>query len=555
MHKSYQMKRLLTVIHIILLQALATNSFGNDFMNAYFRDNPFEEITYDMNGITICIDPRIEFYQVLNMIAGNPAINQTEMKYKHDIFLYFNGYQNHPSIEYFRNNYLKFFSSIDEPYNLILSVNSDLTMRNDLHDNHWPAHPEIDTLLRMMRTFAVETDFISFFNHQKALYDLLLQNTLYSLNDLNEKELICNFFGIDNHHDHKFYLGLNALGFGNFGVGISTQTTAEHYAILSPTSSNGSIPNFSRSETLSIIWHEFSHSFSNPIVKKHWGDFDELSVLYEPIKQTMSGQFYQDWQSVVFEHMVRAITCRLGAKKYSEDYARIVLERIELGKNFIYTIPIIRALKEFEKSRDKYPTFDSYMPVILKELATINQDSIVRWLALAQSTREPDIDNIPSIDEIYNRDNLLLILATNEKDAAADKRLKEFIARTQDGFTVIDDTTALNMDVSEYNLFVVGTPRGNRYLEEYLPLLPVEISHERLIAHDLYEGEGFGFISGWVNPSNQKNVMVIYTAQNPDDLVNFTWIPRGNTDYLVFKELITLKAADYKRFNGIWGCY
>jgi hypothetical protein len=213
------------------------------------------------------------------------------------------------------------------------------------------------------------------------------------------------------------------------------------------------------------------------------------------------------------------------------------------------------SLKEYEKFRDQYPTLESFMLNIINALKKVKQDSIDKWLNMVQKIREPDISDIPSNNEIYNRNDRLLILSTTEQDTAADIRLKKFVTQSHRNYRIVDDTTALNMDLSTYNLFVIGTPWGNKFLEKYIPLLPLKITPDRLIAGKVYDGNGYAFLSGWINPFNPLKIMVIYAAQNPDDLVNFTWVPRGDTDYLIIKHLITLKASDYRRHNKIWGYY
>src|SRR4030042_6491918 len=304
------MKHINKIIPIEVLLFISVFSYGQKISVDYFNKIQFNVIKQDINGIEISIDPRIEFFQILNLVGGNPAINITEMNYKLSIISYFEKFKDHHAIDYYRNNFRKFFSTIDAPYGLLLSLNNDFTFRKGLTDNQWQTHTEIDTLLEVMRVFMVESDYVTFFNSQKSFYELVLQNTAFALDDLNEKKLILNYFGIGNSDEHMFCLILNSLGFGNFGLGINTMSSTEHYAVVSPNSGNGSIPVFEKYPILSLIWHEFGHSFSNPLVNKYWDDFNDLYYLYDPIKQSMAGQFYRNWKSVVYEHLVRAVSCR-----------------------------------------------------------------------------------------------------------------------------------------------------------------------------------------------------------------------------------------------------
>lgn len=548
------MERILHALAIVSTITCSSALAGTHADN-YFEQNQFLEFRRELNGVELSIDPRIELYQIVNMVGGNPAINTTEMDYKTAIFRYFEEHRDHPSFEIARSKIMAVFKNIDAPYQLLISLNNDLTFRSDVLDNHWAENPDVEELLTALRQFMADTDFIRFFNSQAEFYDLVLENTAYTLNDFQERDRILNYMGVQDPGRHTFSIILNFLGFGNFGKAVATHSGEEHYAIVSTSSSNGSIPTFKEHEILELVWHEIGHSFTNPLINEHWKSFDALTRLYEPIQDSMSGQFYGTWKSTCYELFVRAITTRLCADKFGEDYAEINQQRRELGKKFIYTEPMINALKVYEQSRDKYPDLASFIPQIITALEGVNQEEINRLLGEARAIREPDVNDIPSIAAIYGKDKVIVIFSTNEEDVAANDRLIAYVKATHSKYDFIPDTEALQMDLHDYNLFVIGTPQGNRFLERHLSELPVRFTDSSLIAGKKYEGRGYAFISGWLNPSNPSNMMVIYTAQNPDDLIHFTWIPRGGTDYMVVRHLIPMRADDYKRLNKMWTCY
>jgi hypothetical protein len=521
----------------------------------YFQANRFQEFRRKINGVELCIDPRIELFQVLNIVIGNPAINATDTDYKIAIFQYFEKHRTHPIYEIARGKFRLVFKHMDAPYSLLIALNNDLKFRSDLDDNDWAENPDVEELLTSLRQFMVDTDFIRFFNAQAAFYNLVLDNAAYTLGNFDEKSRIVNYMGVKDPDQHKFSIVLNSLGHGNFGPGISTQSGEEHYAIVSASSSNGSIPTFREHEILELVWHEIGHSFTNPLIDEHWDQLDALSGLHEPITQSMSGQAYGTWKSTCYEHLVRAVTCRLCADKFGEEYARVHSQRRQLGRKFIYTEPIIKTLKVYEKSRDTYPDLRSFMPRIVSTLNEVDQEEIDRLLSSTQAIREPDVDDIPSIGAIYGKDNVVVIYSTNEQDTEANERLIAYVKAKHSDYDFVSDTEALKMDLANYNLFVIGTPWGNRFIEKHLSEIPVRLTANGLIAGKKYEGRGYALISGWINPSNPSNVMVIYTAQHPDDLINFNWVPRGGTDYMVLKHLIPIRADDYKRFSQIWTCY
>ena len=162
--------------------------------------------------------------------------------------------------------------------------------------------------------------------------------------------------------------------------------------------------------------------------------------------------------------------------------------------------------------------------------------------------------DIPGHIDFFQRENQLMILSTSEKDTVADQQLKEYLSKRFGDLPTMDDTTALKTDLSKYNLFVIGTFDGNEFIKEHLELLPIHMDSNQLIAGKIYPGKGYAFMTGWIHPQNPEKVVTFYIAQNPKDLINFTWVKRGGTDYHIIKDLITLKADDYHRPMGIWMC-
>jgi hypothetical protein len=501
--------------------------------------------------VTVSIDPRIEFFQIFNFIGGNPGINTIDTDYKEKIIDYFKDYSAHPSLQYYRNNHQNFFTSIDAPYPFLLSLNNDFSFASQVISNEWPHHPEIDTLLSAFKEFAEDTDFASFFNSQQNYYDLLLENTTYIISDFDEKNRMLDYYG-SSRSGHDFGLVLNVLGMGNFGIGLKAKTSDEHYAVVSPGKSISGIPIYSKKELESLIWHEFGHSFTNPLIDKYWKDLEDLEHLLSSISESMSQQAYRSWRTVLYEHLTRALTCRFSADKYGELYTSLNQEKIELGRRFIYVKPIIEALKDYEKNRERYPTLDSFMPRIIERLKGLSENDIRELLAQVDVARKPTTDDIPENSDFFDRQNQLIILASGEKDTISDKELKAYISKIYPEIPTMIDTLAINTDLSDYSLFVIGTYNGNKFIEENIDSLPIHMDSNKLIADKIYEGTGYAFMTGWPNPQNSTNVMTLYIAQNPKDLINFTWVRRGGTDYHIMKNLITLKADDYQQYMKVW---
>jgi hypothetical protein len=83
---------------------------------------------------------------------------------------------------------------------------------------------------------------------------------------------------------------------------------------------------------------------------------------------------------------------------------------------------------------------------------------------------------------------------------------------------VVRDRDALGRDLSQNTLLVVGTPGGNLWLASHLGTLPIRIGPDRIVADAVYPGTHLKVVTALPNPQNDNRVMIIFTAQRPEDL-------------------------------------
>jgi hypothetical protein len=116
----------------------------------------------------------------------------------------------------------------------------------------------------------------------------------------------------------------------------------------------------------------------------------------------------------------------------------------------------------------------------------------------------------------------------------------------------LTDEQALKKDLSSNSIIVYGTPTGNLWLAKHITQLPVRITPDQIIAESAYTGTNLRFISAWPNPQNPKKGIVIYTAQQAEDVPEINSVFHGPTDYVIAKGREVLKSADYNRQNRPW---
>jgi len=519
----------------------------------------FRESKIVLSGVNFSVDPRIELFHTMEVLAGVPLTNFIDLDYKQKMAAAFAPFKEHRLFAYLAKNplYGKLFNTIDGPIWFMIHMTPELDWRKDIEVPEMQ-NGALDSLRILMKDFSLKANYAAFFNSNSDLYQISLATLVYNLPDFDEKNRLMDYCGAKDKKQVQFNVILNFLGWGNFSPRIFKKDGAELYAVISPEKTAIRVPTFDLHGLYRLLWHEFAHSFANPAIEKVQDQFEPMSHLLEPIRESMKAQAYHSWPVVVQEHLTEAIACRMAALKFGEDAADMNYFRYQKGMRWIYLTPLISALKYYESNRAIYPTLDSFMPKIVEALKAVQQSDIDRWMAETEQIRKPDLATIPQIGDIYDKKNILFIYSTGETDQAADRELKDFMNKFKNQVgalkeaKMVADTTALNMDLSSYNLSVWGTPKGNKFLEKYMEQIPLRIADDRVIGEHIYAGQGYGILIGWVNPVNPQNMMAVYTGQSPADVVDFNQIMNGNGNYHVFRNFITIRQGSFNRQGQIW---
>jgi len=270
----------------------------------------------------------------------------------------------------------------------------------------------------------------------------------------------------------------------------------------------------------------------------------------------MNSQAYSDWETTVKEHIVRAVACRLAAKKYGEESSNLTEYRNEVGRRFIYVIPLIAKLKEYERNRERYKTFDDFFPELLSVFVKIKPEDISNYQNTVASIRKPNISNMPEFGNV-DAEKLLIIIPTEESDSTNQQQLLGFINDYKQRYfpisKIISDKEALKIDFSNYDIIIFGTPNSNLFLKKYIEQIPIFIGSNKIVADKEYIGDNYQMLISWVNPQNESRHMSIYTAQKTQDIININTI-MPSINYTIAKNYKTVKKGKYKNSMNIWMC-
>lgn len=123
--------------------------------------------------------------------------------------------------------------------------------------------------------------------------------------------------------------------------------------------------------------HEIAHTFVNPLLDKFKDQINADSVLFtKELAALVEKNNFGGWYVCVIEHLIRLGEIRIAlAMKDPEEAER--LRRLHIGDDKCVLIPLLEdKIKDYEKNRMMYPTFESYLPVMLSYLHSLTPADI-----------------------------------------------------------------------------------------------------------------------------------------------------------------------------------
>lgn len=512
------------------------------FENSYSSEINIPTIIID--DVKFQIDPRIEAYNIVAYLADYPFLNGFDIRYRKEIDNYFVQYKNHPAVLNFKRLWMESFRSVDDPIEFVLNCDYSFQPKEKNKDSAQ------DSLAMYIGKFTIDSDIKQFFKNQQLFYNTILQSVQYNFQNFNEKTRLENYY---KYSQNSYTIVLNILGQGNFGIRIKNEKFFDSYIVIAPVSVYGDIPEWENSpRTYNLIWHEFSHTFVNPLVDKHLSNVAKYQYLFDPIKKSMSAQAYQDWTVTVKEHIVRAVASRLAADKYGEDAAYLNHLRGEFGRRFIYVDYISDKLKSYENSS---VNFIDYFSQLLEVFSNITNSDIDSLQLMVDKIRTPKVNKIPTLNQSLS-DNIKIVYPTNIGDEELRENLKQYIIdfgnRYYPDKPIIADTSVTSSLVKESDLIVFGTIESSLILAKQN--FPFIIKSDKIVLDKEIADSNLQMLISWINPYNQQRAMRIFTAQNDSDLIGIHGVVVGDDNFVLMKKNSPIKYGKFINQLDIWFC-
>ena len=333
---------------------------------------------------SVTIDRRIELLSVVGVLADHQGLTNYDIRYKQEILDHFSNHRGHHAVTFLRGIMARALAS--DAYAIVmihLSQPPALNFESPINDDELEKYitrafggdVNIVAFIQGLRDFVEDSDFNEFFDSNQAFYESLRSQALDKLGNTDYMAALEQYIG-EKHGKYHIILG-PVLHHGGFGPRVIRDANViDLFSIIGPVGQTDGVPDFGNLARLQdVLWHEFAHSFVDPITSDHLADVEKYSALYTPIADEMvHAGGYMDWQTCVNEHIIRAITCRLFHTELGSEAGELALES-ERAKGFKYIDEIYAKLLVYEANRSKYDSLKSFYPEFVAAFAKIAKEN------------------------------------------------------------------------------------------------------------------------------------------------------------------------------------
>lgn len=242
--------------------------------------------------------------------------------------------------------------SLDDNYNIVENKNfiKEIIEKNETFDK--------SKVERLLKDFVIKSNYEFFYNNHKPFYDKIIKSYKEAMNKYNvfDGSFIINFYG---YKVGNMLIKLYNFTSGSMGIVIGDN----QYYIQRVHNIGKDENNFIFKPKLSVLFHEFSHPYINPLVEKYFSNID-CSDLYQEIiqndKKSIISTVYttlnsKDAYKILMEYIVRAVTIYFESKYESKE---VIDEKIKTQYDFGFIY--IKELTQLFDKRDNYNNFDNF---------------------------------------------------------------------------------------------------------------------------------------------------------------------------------------------------
>ena len=331
---------------------------------------PPNSVFSENSQFEIKIDPRIELLAVIQSLTSWPEMGlftTLNFTYYEDIKSHFAPYKHHAAVKWFNENLMRGWI-YNAPPMAMLFLSSPPEMRtitpfSDYLLKRGGGEENLNRMVNLMNQFVKDSHFMRFWNEHQPFYKEFIERVKQLIPFDEYAQLMMDFYGEEK--AGFVFIPVPLFHSGGYGVQIESERGQIPYFFGGPLKLEVGFPVYDAAELRVLVFHEFGHSFVNPVVYDHASQLNKYEDLYQYIKKEMSSQGYGSWLSVCHEHLVRTGESFLLELAGFPDASKNNFEA-DLDSGFVL-LPFLREKMEmYVNNRGKYPSFRSFFPEIIK---------------------------------------------------------------------------------------------------------------------------------------------------------------------------------------------
>jgi hypothetical protein len=376
-------KKVKLTLIIFILAAIGTAAYfyiQNLTKSASAAKTSLEPVIKNVNGINIIIDPRMELLSAVQALSSYDKIHEWlasgEFTYKSEMNKYFSKFSGHKAVKEFDSLMGNGILYNSREMMLYLSNPPSLSLKQYFSDNlkSQVGPVKLEEFPALLKEFAADTKFYQFYNSRKEFYNSIIEKNAEVLNSKDYISSLEQYYGTKQ---NSYNIILTPMLSGAMGPSVkNSDGKLDLYCILGEGSLKGNeLVYLNEDSYKKVIYGIFSYPFVVPLVQEKREEIFNYSELFIPISEKMEEMYYPNWDICVWQHIVRAVQVRetyrtSGKEKYESEI------RSYKQEGFAYIEELAKRLEVYENNRDKYKTFESFFPQLIKVFEELNSKDL-----------------------------------------------------------------------------------------------------------------------------------------------------------------------------------
>jgi len=340
--------------------------FYNDYASRL--EQPQVEKVY--TALRVSVDPRVELMSIVFYLAGSSEYNQSRLfDYVHAVDQYFAPHVEHPAVQFAAELSEKKGIAYDAPMSLALHIDNNFKPLKSF--DNWPwgidsrwSKSDTQRFLNLLSGFAQDTNFNRFLKQNKSTYESIVQAANKFLDKADFKQWFNEFFGVNPEAQLNLTLApVNGRNSYKFRYESKSEKQIYYIEGISRLDSSGK-PVFNDILFNHLVEH-FPQAYIDPIIDRHR---EQLKPVAEKMVDVVPEQFRQyvdgQWDTFTSECIMRTCQSCFIKKYFNERHEPFLTAAEQHGLIFIRELTDLA--ETYQKNRDKYPTFESFLPEFVK---------------------------------------------------------------------------------------------------------------------------------------------------------------------------------------------